>query len=213
MRHSVSVDSAAVEPTRTMAKPVSPLRGQRMAASIRVHPFLLTAAEIRRPAGELLIVATLHGPSWTLHEHCDGIRSRVISKRVVFMHKGKRKHPNALRHGAFSKMAIIPGEDLQEFEELHSALIEEWAPVGPTEEDTVLSIAKGIWRKRRLQKIIEASIRSDMTTNPKHPTYDEAFALQFFYEAIADDSRAFIVLKEITADHFAKKISTARLPN
>jgi len=62
------------------------------------------------------------------------------------MHNRKRKHPNALKHGAFSKMAIIPGEDPQEFKDLHSALIEEW-----TEEDTVLSIAKGIWRKRRLR--------------------------------------------------------------
>jgi hypothetical protein len=70
------------------------------------------------------------------------------------MHKRNRKHPNALKHGAFSKMTIIPGEDPQEFEELHSALIEEWAPVGPTEEDTVLSIATGIWRKRRQQKLI-----------------------------------------------------------
>ena len=131
----------------------------------------------------------------------------LVSKRVVFMLKRSRP-PNALKHGAFSKTAILPGEDPQEFEELHFSLIGEWAPVGATEEDAVLSIAKGIWRKRRLQKILEAGIRSDMTTNPKHPTYDEAFALEIFYDTIEDnpdDSRAFVGLKDMTADHLRQK--------
>ena len=64
-----------------------------------------------------------------------------------------------VKHGAFAKTAILPGEDPREFEELHSALIEEWAPVGPTEEDAVLSIAKGVWRKRRLQKFLHTEIQ------------------------------------------------------
>ena len=84
---------------------------------------------------------------------------------------------HAVKHGAFAKTAILPGEDRREFEELHSALIEEWAPVGPTEEDAVLSIAKGVWRKRRLQKFRHAEIeiwRSD----PEHPLYDAAEGLR-----------------------------------
>ena len=84
---------------------------------------------------------------------------------------------HAVKHGAFAKTAILPGEDRREFEELHSALIEEWAPVGPTEEDAVLSIAKGVWRKRRLQKFRHAEIeiwRSD----PEHPLYDDAEGLR-----------------------------------
>jgi hypothetical protein len=63
------------------------------------------------------------------------------------MNKRKGNHPNALKHGAFAKTTILPGEDPREFEELHSALIEEWTPVGPTEEDAVLTIARGVWRK------------------------------------------------------------------
>ena len=84
---------------------------------------------------------------------------------------------HAVKHGAFAKTAILPGEDRREFEELHSALIEEWAPVGPTEEDAVLSIAKGVWRKRRLQKFLHAEIeicRSDR----EHPLYDAAEGLR-----------------------------------
>jgi hypothetical protein len=46
----------------------------------------------------------------------------------------KVKRPNALKHGAFAETAIVPGEDPREFEELFSALVEEWTPVGPTEE-------------------------------------------------------------------------------
>jgi hypothetical protein len=66
------------------------------------------------------------------------------------MSNWKPKRPNAHKHGAFAKTAILPGEDPLEFEYLHHALIEEWKPIGPTEEDAVLSIAKGMWRKRRV---------------------------------------------------------------
>jgi hypothetical protein len=84
---------------------------------------------------------------------------------------------HAVKHGAFAKTVILPGEDRREFEALHSALIKEWAPVGPTEEDAVLSIAKGVWRKRRLQKFLHVEIeicRSD----PEHPLYDDAEGLR-----------------------------------
>src|SRR5262245_58692308 len=112
----------------------------------------------------------------------DNSPANLVSKRVPFMLKRSRP-PNALKHGAFSKIAIIPGEDPQEFKELHSALIKEWGPVGPTEEDTVLTIATGIWRKRRQQKLIQAAITSG-TLRPEHPAYDEAFALEFFFDWI-----------------------------
>jgi hypothetical protein len=88
------------------------------------------------------------------------------------IHPG-RKHAPALKHGAFAQTAILPGEDPREFEELHSAIIE----VGPTEEDAVLSIAKGVWRKRRAQKFLEAEIEI-CRFDPKHPLYDEAQKLR-----------------------------------
>jgi hypothetical protein len=91
-----------------------------------------------------------------------------------------RKHLNAVKHGAFAKTAVLPGEDLAEFEELHSDLIQEWTPVGPTEEDAVLSIAKGVWRKRRAQKLLQARILQ-CRFDPKHPLYDEGEkVLRFF---------------------------------
>ena len=95
------------------------------------------------------------------------------------MPKSNRNHPNALKHGAFAKTAILSGEDPQEFEELHSGLIEEWKPVGPTEEDAVLSIAKGVWRKRRAQRFLDAEIEI-CRFNPQHPLYDEAHKVRKF---------------------------------
>jgi hypothetical protein len=84
--------------------------------------------------------------------------------------RGKR--PNAHKHGVFSATTILPGEDEREFENLHAALIEELRPVGATEEDAVLSIAKAVWRKRRVQKFLEVQLRRN-TVDPEHPSYHE----------------------------------------
>jgi hypothetical protein len=92
------------------------------------------------------------------------------------MSKQRLKHPNAHKHGVFSATAILPGEDEREFEDLHAALIEEWSPHGATEEDAVLSIAKAVWRKRRLQRFLEVQIKRN-TVDPDHPSYSERNAL------------------------------------
>src|SRR5262245_13193662 len=115
--------------------------------------------------------------------HGNLLKFRVIRAREVqsvpMSNRSVRFHPflvHAVKHGAFAKTAILPGEDPQEFEELHSALIEEWAPVGPTEEDAVLSIAKGVWRKGRAQKFRHAEVEM-CRYNPEHRLYDQARGL------------------------------------
>jgi hypothetical protein len=57
---------------------------------------------------------------------------------------------NAWKHGGYSNLGVLPGEDPKEFDDFHQALIEEWEPSGSTECDTVLSLAKSMWRKGRL---------------------------------------------------------------
>jgi hypothetical protein len=89
------------------------------------------------------------------------------------------KRPNAHKHGIFSATAILPGEDQREFDDLHSASVNEWTPTGETEEDAVLSIAKAIWRKRRLQRFIEVRIRSN-EVDPNHTSYFETLGLWGF---------------------------------
>jgi hypothetical protein len=124
------------------------------------------------------------------------------------MPKRSGNRPNALKHGAFAKTAILPGEDPCEFEELHSSLVEEWTPVGPTEEDAVLSIAQGVWRKRRVQKFLEADFTAGRF-QPDHVAYDEALALEFFSDWIEGSpdefDRGLVVLSPRRAEHFRQK--------
>ena len=40
-------------------------------------------------------------------------------------------------------LLILPWESVSQFAELYGDLIDEWKPVGRTEQDAVLSIAKG----------------------------------------------------------------------
>jgi RAB protein geranylgeranyltransferase component A len=67
----------------------------------------------------------------------------------------------------YAEPAFLPGEDPEEFTKLYSRLIDEWKPVGPTEEDAVLSVATGMWRKRRVQKYLETKIMK-YRCDPEH---------------------------------------------
>jgi hypothetical protein len=58
--------------------------------------------------------------------------------------------PPALKHGVCAGMALLPGEDPEEFEKLHKRLREEFAPVGPLEEEIVANMAHLIWRRQNL---------------------------------------------------------------
>ncbi len=64
----------------------------------------------------------------------------------------KHKRPNAQKSGVFAEPLILPGEDRREFEAIHSALIEEWAPSGPSEQSRVFGIADAEWRKLRSRR-------------------------------------------------------------
>ena len=61
-----------------------------------------------------------------------------------------KKFRAALKHGAFSATAILPGEDPAAFKEKHQKLIAELTPVGALEDDIVWTIARLIWRKEHL---------------------------------------------------------------
>jgi hypothetical protein len=61
------------------------------------------------------------------------------------MRNQKSKHHNAYKHGAFSRYAIVPGEDEKDFEALYSALVQEWMPVGATESRTSSRIFLSGW--------------------------------------------------------------------
>jgi hypothetical protein len=107
------------------------------------------------------------------------VRSRSKVKEEGLMPNRRWKKPNAQKHGVFSNAPIIPGEDPREFQQLLEEVAEEWQPDGTTEQDAVLTIAKGMWLKRRFQRFVEVQSMKNMA-DPKHPAYDEELALSGF---------------------------------
>jgi hypothetical protein len=91
----------------------------------------------------------------------------------------KWKRPNAQKSGVFAEPLILPGEDPREFEAIHSALIEEWTPSGPSEETKVFGMADAEWRKVRSRRFAQTKALSN-SLNPAHPAFDEARGLITF---------------------------------
>jgi hypothetical protein len=83
---------------------------------------------------------------------------------------------NAVRHAILSVHTVLPWEEKSEYESLLSALVEEHAPHGPTEDHLIEEIAGVIWRKRRLRLAEAASYRRGIkkATNPFSDTLDTA---------------------------------------
>jgi hypothetical protein len=61
-----------------------------------------------------------------------------------------KKPSNALRHGAYSTMALLPGESSTDYERVRQGLVNELKPQGPLEEHIVGSMAQLLWRKQNL---------------------------------------------------------------
>lgn len=67
---------------------------------------------------------------------------------------------NAFKHGAFARYAVLHNESEEEFWELNANLFEELRPEGALEQETVSSIAKLIWAKRRTEKMFNHELES-----------------------------------------------------
>ena len=61
----------------------------------------------------------------------------------------KLAHP-ALRHGAYSALDLLPGDDRAEFDRLHRGLIDEYSPSGPLEHHYVAELARLTWRYEKI---------------------------------------------------------------
>jgi hypothetical protein len=58
----------------------------------------------------------------------------------------------ALKHGGYSGLTLLPGEDHSAFEKLRRELFDELKPQGRLEQDIVTEIARLTWRKQNLGK-------------------------------------------------------------
>jgi hypothetical protein len=76
----------------------------------------------------------------------------------------KDRSKNALKHGAFSRELILPGESRKEYERLLAELEAEYSPSGPSETYLVNHLASLLWRERRLQVYRQAMLEHRVRT-------------------------------------------------
>jgi hypothetical protein len=91
----------------------------------------------------------------------------------------KSKRPPALKHGAFAKTTVLPGEDAAAFARLREDLMTELSPSGALEEAIAEDLARLIWRKRHLGTFHTAKLarrRLDaIQENLKPPNLPESY--------------------------------------
>ena len=129
------------------------------------------------------------------------------------MHPTRKAVPPALKHGVYSGMTLLPGENAEHFKKLHNDLVDEFAPVGPLENEIVESIARLTWRKRNLstyQVASEANARYSVIRSRFIPdlSYERFRGRPDEAEAAADaEFKAAEVVEaaEETADKHARK--------
>jgi hypothetical protein len=78
------------------------------------------------------------------------------------MAKARGKKQNALKHGAYSREPMLPGEKIRDYEVLRAELNEEWAPEGPTERGLVDRLVALYWRKQRLERYEHLSLQQQL---------------------------------------------------
>ena len=85
-----------------------------------------------------------------------------------------RVHP-ALKHGAYSAMGVLPGENRAEFEKLHRELVNEFSPSGALENDIVDDMVRLLWRKNNLRTLNIAKFARDRYTAIFNANVDSDF--------------------------------------
>lgn len=89
------------------------------------------------------------------------IRGKPKAVSEVYMSREVGRVHSAVKHGAYSATAVLPGESQAEFEELHRELISELCPSGAIEDDAVANIARLMWRKKNLRTLSTAELAQE----------------------------------------------------
>ena len=64
------------------------------------------------------------------------------------MARKSKKASNALKHGAYSRKAMLPGEKLSDYKVLRAEHYEEWVPEGVTERGLVDDLVNARWSRK-----------------------------------------------------------------
>jgi hypothetical protein len=73
--------------------------------------------------------------------------------------KKQEKKKNALKHGAYSREPMLPGEKMKDYEELRADLYEEHMPDGRTEYLVVDELVDLYWRKQRMDRYVQLRLK------------------------------------------------------
>jgi hypothetical protein len=106
---------------------------------------------------------------------------------------------NSAKHYLTAKQVVVPGENLDEYNELHHDLEQSWNPANPQESLLVEQIAQNAWRLMRVRRLeaatfevfmprIQPSASSFQPRSPERPPTDDGKAMM---RAFHENAKAF----------------------
>jgi hypothetical protein len=125
----------------------------------------------------------------------------------------KDRSKNALKHGAFSRELILPGESRKEYALLLTGLEAEYSPSGPSEICLVHHLASLLWRERRLQVYRQAKLEKRVRTieSNNNKLYWRG-VLKSLAPQLATATTAKEVEKILASKHFTVAAITSNVP-
>jgi hypothetical protein len=105
------------------------------------------------------------------------------------------RQSNAMRHGAYAKDLILPGENLEDFIALLNGLRLELAPQGMMQDENVSEIAELQWKKRRISPLLQSTTAGRVEKerermNYKHALVELSEALAAFTDELKKKDRS-----------------------
>jgi hypothetical protein len=80
---------------------------------------------------------------------------------------------NAIKTGAYTAQALLPGENEEEFRKLEQLFVNDFSPSGISEASQVHALAVIVWKKLRLEKLESRHILSLLDKFPKSCEFSE----------------------------------------
>jgi hypothetical protein len=101
-----------------------------------------------------------------------------------------RSSQNSRTHGLTSAAVVLPHESQEDYDLLELAIVQEFRPVGPLQQDLVQEMAAARWRLRRVQQMESAIFQKAVRTqlDKLGPRADPAEARMLAYAAVADSN-------------------------
>src|SRR6516165_12434995 len=125
----------------------------------------------------------------------------------------KDRSKNALKHGAFSRELILPGESRKDYERLLAELEAEYSPSGPSEIYLVNHLASLLWRERRLQVYRQAMLENRVRTIERN---NDKIYWRGVLKSLAPELAVATTAQEVEAilasKHFTPAAITSKVP-